>query len=223
MTYDLTLKTTLGRETHQFTVAFDDRDEVTTTLASPLLSLMVDVIEQGIATPSLRSATPELQVENRERPSKQTVADLRDQLDLRRHERLWAFCPPVDVMPIDDVYNLAAALNDSPLGGTERPEELSSLVVLLASAQIGKDVNDLAAYTGLPNHEICEYATRLWENGVWLAGEAYWPALGNCTILVKDPLVADGLVIRVPGTLAWTAASNPSSGVDGLDGPEDSQ
>jgi hypothetical protein len=114
------------------------------------------------------------------------------------------FKPPVEVVPLADLYEFAAALDDADDQSEEWREEHSALVVLLASAQIGKDIDDLAAYTGLPVERVRLYAERLWVADVWRAGRAYWPNLGKTLILTKDAMVADGIIVRVPGTDSWT-------------------
>jgi hypothetical protein len=202
VTYRLRLTAQDGTERHEMEVGFEEQEkgEVVSTLASPLLTLMLDVLDDGVAgrwdDEPTGSETP---IETRD-----TVEKLRPLLEQFGGSWLRYFNPPVEVVPLADLYEFAAALDDTDDESDEWREDQASSVVLLASAQIGKDIDDLAAYTDLPVEQVRLYAERLWANGVWRAGHAYWPNLGKTLILTKDCMVARGVICRVPGTGAWT-------------------
>jgi hypothetical protein len=200
--YRLKLTARDGTERHEMEVGFEEHDkgEVVSVLASPLLTLMLDVLDDGAAgrwdDQPTESESP---IETRD-----TVEKLRPLLEQFGGSWLRYFKPPVEVVPLADLYEFAAALDDIVDQSEEWREEQSALIVLLASAQIGKDIDDLAAYTALPVEQVRLYAERLWAAGVWRAGRAYWPNLGKRLILSKDAMVADGISGRVPGTDSWT-------------------
>jgi hypothetical protein len=199
-------------------VGFDEQNkgEVVSTLASPVLTLMLDVLDEGAAgcwnDQEARSGGP---VESRD-----TVEKLRPLLEQFGGSWLCDFKPPIEPLPLADLYEFAAALDDTDDESEEWREGQAALIVLLASAQIGKDVNDLAAYTELPVGQVCLYAERLWAADVWRAGRAYWPNLGKTLILTKDAMVADGIIERVPGTDSWILTEayrhSGASAVDGV-------
>jgi hypothetical protein len=205
MSYRLRLTAQDGTERHEMEIGFEEQEkgEVVSALASPLLTLMLDVLDGGIAGEWDDAPTrSETSIESRD-----TVEKLRPLLKQLGGPWLGFFQPPIEVVPLADLYDFAAALDDIDDQSEEWREEQSALVVLLASAQIGKDVEDLAAYTELPVDQVRVYAKRLWAAGVWRAGCAYWPDLGKASILTKDAMVAEGVIVRVLGTDRWAHAS----------------
>jgi hypothetical protein len=202
MDYRLRLTARDGTERHQMELEFEEHDkgEVVSAFASPLLTLMLDVLDEGAAGRWDDEPTGSgTRIETRD-----TVEKLRPLLEQLGGSWLRYFKPPVEVVPLADLYEFAAALDDIIDQWEEWHEDQAALIVLLASAQIGKDIDDLAAYTELPADQVRVYAERLWAAGVWRAGRAYWPNLGKTLILTKDAMVADGVIGRVPGTDSWT-------------------